>query len=369
MQRAFGLRRGTVALEPHHSEWEIIAQQTITRLHEILQDTAADIQHIGSTAIRGIFAKPIIDIVIGVSDFDALLAKNAVLAENGFLFRGADLPEQYLYVCGGEDFRTHHIHVVIYRSEAWENYISLRDYLNSHPDDAKAYSDLKQSLAARYPADRETYTAMKSDLIHEILCRAGEWRSRRMKALIINCSPVRTGATAEIVRIVSAQLSGSMETETVCIDDYDFAFCKGCRSCYQTAQCVQDDDIPRIMDAFERADIIVCVSPSYWADIPGQFKAFIDRCTPWCNTHTPHRKLSGGKRGYAIALRTGPNLPECARVIGSIEHFYGHLEISCCGHLGLTGVEYKEDVAGHAAEIIGLCREIVQSQEETAACQ
>lgn len=184
-----------------------------------------------------------------------------------------------------------------------------------------------------------------------------------MKALIINCSPVRAGATAEIVRMVSEQLSGGMETETLCIDDYSFAFCKGCRSCHQTAQCVQNDDIPRIMDAFERADIIVCVSPSYWADIPGQFKAFIDRCTPWCNTHEPHRKLSGGKKGYAIALRTGPNLPECERVIGSIEHFYGHLEIQCCGHLGLTGVENKQDAAKHEAEIAALCRQIADSAD------
>ena len=181
-----------------------------------------------------------------------------------------------------------------------------------------------------------------------------------MKALIINCSPVRTGATAEIVRIVSEQLSGGMETETLCIDDFDFAFCKGCRSCHQTAQCVQDDDIPRILDAFERADIIVFVSPSYWADIPGQFKAFIDRCTPWCNTHEPHRKLSSGKKGYAIALRTGPNLPECERVISSIEHFCGHLETACCWHLGLTCVEYQQDVAKHEAEILAFCREMMK---------
>ena len=178
-----------------------------------------------------------------------------------------------------------------------------------------------------------------------------------MKALIINCSPVRTGATAEIVRIAAKQLSDCAETKTVCIDDYSFAFCKGCRSCHQTARCVQNDDIPRMMEEIEQADIILCVSPSYWADIPGQFKAFIDRCTPWCNTHTPHAKLSSGKRGYAIALRTGPNLPECERVISSIEHFYGHLEISCCGHLCLPGVEYKQDAAKHEAEILAFCRE------------
>ena len=74
-----------------------------------------------------------------------------------------------------------------------------------------------------------------------------------MKVLIMNCSPVRNGATAEI------------------------------------------------------ANIVISVSPSYWADVPGQFKSFIDRCTPWCNTHEPHAKISSGrfhlKMGFAEVNR------------------------------------------------------------------
>ena len=179
-----------------------------------------------------------------------------------------------------------------------------------------------------------------------------------MRALVMNCSPVRNGATAEIVKIVSNELSGRYDVKNICIDDYDFSFCKGCRSCHNTARCVQQDDIDLIMKEFERADAIVCVAPSYWADIPGQFKAFIDRCTPWCNTHEPHASLSKGKRGYAIALRTGPSMPECQRIIGSIEHFYGHLEIECCGSLGLCSVEYKEAVEPRRAEITSFCDKI-----------
>ena len=112
------------------------------------------------------------------------------------------------------------------------------------------------------------------------------------------------------------------------------------------------------MALLDEADIIVCVSPSYWADIPGQFKAFIDRCTPWCNTHEPHARLRGGKRGYAIALRTGPGMRECQRIIESIEHFYGHLEIARCGSLGLCSIEYREDVEARKDEIIEFCRRI-----------
>ncbi len=181
-----------------------------------------------------------------------------------------------------------------------------------------------------------------------------------MNALIINCSPVRTGATAEIVKIVTEQLSSKYSVQCICIDDYEFMFCKGCRSCHNTAKCVMGDAgvIRDIMSEYDKADIIVSVSPSYWADIPGQFKAFIDRCTPWCNTHQPHATISSGKKGYAIALRTGPNMPECERIIGSIEHFYGHLEIECISHLGLTSVEYKEDVGARKQEIMDFCSNI-----------
>ena len=179
-----------------------------------------------------------------------------------------------------------------------------------------------------------------------------------MNALIINCSPVRNGATAEITNIISQQLSQRFSTKSVCIDDYSFGFCKGCRSCHYTAKCVQHDDIDIIMNEFDNADIIVCVAPSYWADIPGQFKAFIDRCTPWCNTHEPHAAIKRGKKGYSVALRTGSNMRECERIIGSIEHFYGHLEIECCGSLGLCSIEYKEAVAPRINEIISFCEKI-----------
>ena len=180
-----------------------------------------------------------------------------------------------------------------------------------------------------------------------------------MKALIVNCSPVRTGATAAIARHISERLNHLSSVKEICIDDYNFSFCKGCRSCHKTAECVIHDEINEIMNEFEKADIIVAVSPSYWADIPGQFKAFIDRCTPWCNTHQPHASLSGGKTGFSVALRTGPGMAECQRIIQSIEHFFGHLEIQCCGNLGLCSVENKDDVPARLDEINDFCDRII----------
>ena len=155
-----------------------------------------------------------------------------------------------------------------------------------------------------------------------------------MNALVINCSPVRNGATAWITSFIADRLKKKEIFDAVsetCIDDYRFSFCRGCRVCHSTAACVQHDDVSLLMSRFDRADVLVFVSPSYWADVPAQFKAFIDRCTPWCNTHEPHASLRSGKKGYAVALRTGPGLKECERIISTVEHFLGHLEIRCGG--------------------------------------
>lgn len=182
-----------------------------------------------------------------------------------------------------------------------------------------------------------------------------------MNVLLINCSPVRNGATAEIMNIASACLEAKYNVKRICIDDYEINFCKGCRTCHTTAKCMQNDDVLKVIEEYIWADIIVSVSPSYWADIPGQFKVFIDRCIPWCNTHEPHATIGSGKRGYSIALRTGPSMRECNRIIESIEHFYGHLEIEAMDSLGLCLVECKDDVEGRRSEIEQFCNKILRA--------
>ena len=110
---SLGLKRGTVQLEPHDKRWDDIAIQTIKTLKFILGDDAIDIQHIGSTAIPAIKAKPIIDIVVGVTDFERIISHNEQLQKEGIFYRGSDVEHQVLYVMGDmeKDIRTHHIHV------------------------------------------------------------------------------------------------------------------------------------------------------------------------------------------------------------------------------------------------------------------
>lgn len=177
-----GLKRGTVQLCEHEKEWEIEAQNTIARLKEILGDVIKDIQHVGSTAIPTIKAKPIIDIAVAVDQFDDILAYEQELKDAGFYNRSnasAYLCNQLLFASGNfyegtGDLQTHFIHVVLTGSMDWIHYIHFRDYLNHTPSAAKAYEDLKMSLAEQVPVDsgREKYHQGKHDFIVHTLRKA-----------------------------------------------------------------------------------------------------------------------------------------------------------------------------------------------------
>lgn len=173
-----GLKRGTVKLSPHQEQWDKAAKDTILTLKALLGSVAIDIQHIGSTAIHGIYAKPIIDIVVGVDNLDSIKPYIELLEQNGIMFRNEDVPGQLLFVIGDDksDIRTHHIHIVIWNSTAWHNYINFRDYLNAFPEQAKAYEKLKIKLASDFADDRQSYTAGKQELIDTILKQAQAWR-------------------------------------------------------------------------------------------------------------------------------------------------------------------------------------------------
>lgn len=174
-----GLKRGTVELFPHQMIWEDTAENTIVLLKALLKDVAVDVQHVGSTAIRNICAKPIIDIAVGVNDLDSIKPYIGVLEENGIIFRKEDVKEQLLFVIGDfeREFRTHHIHVVEWNSVAWNNYINFRDYLNEYPEYAKEYDELKKNLHRIFAHHRGNYTAGKQELIDKLLKQAYLWRT------------------------------------------------------------------------------------------------------------------------------------------------------------------------------------------------
>lgn len=156
----------------------------IQTLQDILGDVAVDIQHVGSTSIPLIAAKPIIDIVVAVHDFASVLAKEKELQRAGFYYRpnAKDIGTQILFACGSYyegtgELQTHFIHVVLADGMEYRNYLLFRDYLRAFPKAAKEYASLKCSLAKQNPIDqgRERYTAGKNEFIADTLRKALAW--------------------------------------------------------------------------------------------------------------------------------------------------------------------------------------------------
>lgn len=170
-----GLKRGTVVLSPHREEWRKTAKETAEVLKKVLGDKVCGIEHVGSTSIHGISAKPIIDIAVGVKNKNEIMQFADILGDCGIIFRKQD-ERELLFVMGNleEDFITHHIHVIDYDGTEWKNYILFRDYLSRFTEKAKEYETLKKELAVIFSCDRENYTKGKSEFIQNILKEAGK---------------------------------------------------------------------------------------------------------------------------------------------------------------------------------------------------
>ena len=170
-----GLKRGTVQLEPHDKQWDEIAIQTIKTLKSILGDDAIDIQHIGSTAIPVIKAKPIIDIDVVIKDYSMLDAVISALERIDYHHEGN------LGIAGREAFkyegkthlRKHHLYVCPRDSEELKRHIAFREYLRSHPEAVREYSRIKEEGAALYPFDIEKYIEHKSPFVEKIYSEIG----------------------------------------------------------------------------------------------------------------------------------------------------------------------------------------------------
>ena len=199
-----GLVRGKVELYEHDEKWHTCAEEMIAALKYLLGNTAVDIQHVGSTSVPGLMAKPIIDIVVGVHDLHDLDSYVGELAQKDIREVMQDLPGQRLFVTGDFDAntRTHHIHAVVWNAVAWKNYIRFRDYLRTLDEKRMTYEAEKCKLAALYPEDRNAYTEGKAPLIAQLLEEANEWaEGRNMAKVIMLCGKIASGKSVYAKRI------------------------------------------------------------------------------------------------------------------------------------------------------------------------
>lgn len=129
------------------------------------------IHHVGSTAVPGLTAKPIIDIMVGVSSLDDSRPSIDVLTDAGWWY-APYRPDTMHWFCRPDPARrTHHLHLVPTGSQWYRAELAFRDHLIAHPEDATAYTCLKLDLAKRFANDREAYTDGKTDFILEVLAR------------------------------------------------------------------------------------------------------------------------------------------------------------------------------------------------------
>ncbi|MDD1724853.1 MAG: GrpB family protein [Methanospirillum sp.] len=167
-----GLKRDMVRLFPHDPCWEIEFTLIKEELLGIMGQDILDVHHIGSTAIRTIPAKPILDIAVVIGDFEVLDSYLCPLKERGYYHRqDHDKPDRRLFIRGTGDSRTHHLHFFRFDSPSLADHLFFRDYLRSHPESASEYARLKQDLAEKFPSDRERYTTGKESFIRKILAQ------------------------------------------------------------------------------------------------------------------------------------------------------------------------------------------------------
>lgn len=175
MNKTIGLKRGTVKLVLYSDEWNTAFEKEKSILSKALKGSFIDIQHIGSTSVPGLIAKPILDIVIAVPNIRTLGKCIKKLEQIGYQYLGdKENKENYLFVKGREDNRTHYVHIVEINSSNWDNYILFRDYLRNNKDYLMEYSKLKKDLAKRFPDNRKKYTKLKADFIEKTINKARE---------------------------------------------------------------------------------------------------------------------------------------------------------------------------------------------------
>ena len=166
-----GLQKNSVDLCLINSDiYRAFYEDELEILTNILDGYFVSIEHVGSTAIPGIMAKPIIDIAVGLIDSESFDLITSILEKHGYIYlanRGEITRRIFIKTC--DNIRTHHIHVEEYGKQNWINHVEFRNKLLSSTHLKKEYETLKIELSKKYATNREKYTSEKSEFIQKVL--------------------------------------------------------------------------------------------------------------------------------------------------------------------------------------------------------
>jgi GrpB-like predicted nucleotidyltransferase (UPF0157 family) len=143
------------------------------RIDAAIGDVTLAIEHVGGTAVPGLPAKPVIDLMVGVEDIERAGPAVAGLINLGYEYipeLESQLPDRRYFRKGTPE--THHVHMVPVSSDYWAEHLLFRDYLRSHPQAAEEYGKLKRGLAGRHRLDRDAYRAGKVPFIDTVVAAA-----------------------------------------------------------------------------------------------------------------------------------------------------------------------------------------------------
>lgn len=164
-----------VIIENYNAAWSKEYEQEKKKLLKVLDGMITDIEHIGSTSVKGLGAKPILDIMVGVDDLEEVNQLIIPLEKMGYEYViRKEFPNRRFFRKGAWRAGTHHLHFYKYKSEEWNNQILFRDYLKEHSFVREQYHQLKKKLAEEYKFDRPAYTKAKETFIQDIIKKAKE---------------------------------------------------------------------------------------------------------------------------------------------------------------------------------------------------
>lgn len=172
-----------VVIAPYNPNWPALFEQEKARINEALGGHAVSIQHIGSTSVPGLGAKPIIDVMIAVpslDEADAFCIQPMVALGYEYVKKfETEVPHRrYFRKSDGTGVRTHHVHMVVINSDWWVDHLLFRDFLRSDGDARRAYETHKRQLAALEWDDSNDYAAAKTDFILKMMDEARAWKQR-----------------------------------------------------------------------------------------------------------------------------------------------------------------------------------------------
>ena len=162
---------------PPDPAWARIFEEEAGQIAAALGDEAVAVHHIGSTAIPGISAKPIVDLLVEVRRIERVDDLSGAMTERGYEAWGEHgLPGRRFFMRGRGSRHVCHVHVFQEGTPEAERHLAFRDYMVSHPEEARAYGRLKEALAKEFPTDIEAYMDGKDAFVKEMEKRALSWR-------------------------------------------------------------------------------------------------------------------------------------------------------------------------------------------------